>query len=191
MKRLLIATLALMGIAGLATAGQYEMLPTVGGAARCGGYSTGVSGQVCSVTIPAGPTDLTGAETIPADTNLTQGRMPQNVSIPVKTLGGGAQQLETPLTGASVVVAGNTGTLLLQPAGTIATLTVTTPAASLLTNGQVLNITSTATVTALTLTAGFGTTILNIPTAITPSTTGSYGYQFVYRAANTTWYRTQ
>ena len=76
-------------------------------------------------------------------------------------------------------------------AGTIATLTLTLPAATALQDGQILRISSSQTVTALTVTPGSGTTVSNTPTAITISATGPYGYEFVYRAANTKWYRVQ
>lgn len=132
----------------------------------------------------------TGAEVLAADTNLSGGRNPQTAKFTFQQLGFGAIQYNAPLTGASITVLGPTSTLLLEPAGTIATLTVTLPAATLLKQGQVLSISSTATVTALTLTAGSGTTIAaQTPTAITVSATASYGYRFIYYG--TKWYRIQ
>lgn len=132
----------------------------------------------------------TGAEYFAADTNLSGGRNPQTAKYTFQQLGLGAIQYATPLTGASLTVLGKTSTLLLEPAGTIATLTVTLPALADLQQGQILRIASTATVTALTLTAGSGTTIAaQNPTAITVSATASYGYAFVFYG--TKWYRLQ
>lgn len=132
----------------------------------------------------------TGAETLPADTNLSGGRNPQTAKYTFQQLGFGAIQYNAPTTGASITVLGPTSTLLLEPAGTIATLTVTLPALANLKQGQILRISSTATVTALTLTAGSGTTIAaQNPTAITVSATTSYGYALVFYG--TKWYRLQ
>lgn len=138
------------------------------------------------------PNDLTaaptGVETFAADTNLSGGRNPQTSRFTFQQIGVGAIQNPTPLTGASVTVAAATSKLLIEPAGTIAALTVVLPAATGLAQGQQLEISSTQTVTALTLTAGSGTTIAaQTPTAITVSTTASYGYKFVYYG--TKWYR--
>lgn len=133
----------------------------------------------------------TGAETFAADTNLSGGRNPQTAKYTFQQLGLGAMQYAAPLTGATVAVAAGTTNLVLDPAGTIATLTLTLPAATALQDGQILRISSSQTVTALTVTPGSGTTVSNTPTAITISATGPYGYEFVYRAANTKWYRVQ
>lgn len=139
---------------------------------------------------PAGPSP-TGAESFAADTNLSGGRNPQTGRYTFQQLGLGAMQYAAPLTGTTVAVAAGTTNMVLDPAGTIATLTLTLPAASLLQDGQILRISSSQTVTALTVTPGSGTTVSNTPTAITISATGPYGYEFVYRAANTKWYRVQ
>lgn len=186
MKRLALGLLAAISVAGFAFAGAYDTYPTVGGAAKSCGSGNGV--QNC--TVPAGPTDITGNELIPADTGLSAGRSPQTVVIPMRLLGGKVQH-EVPLTGASITVAAVTGKLVIDPAGTIATLTVTLPAAADLYDGQTLEIGSSETVTALTLTPGSGTTIAQTPTAITASTTAAYGYKLVYIQSTTQWIRLQ
>lgn len=61
-------------------AGLFPGFPIVGGAAYCSSY-TGAAGTTCVNTVPAGPTQLTGNETIPGDTNLSQGRTPQTVLV--------------------------------------------------------------------------------------------------------------
>lgn len=192
-----LAALAILTAPTLALAqGLSSGFPVLGGPAYCNDFVNGV----CRQTVPAGPF-YSGNERIQADTGLSAGRSPQTVVINPVTLGGGAIQLETPLTGATVNVnatgAGTpaatttTGKLLIQPAGTIATLTVNLPPAANLISNQRLSITCTQTITALTIVAGSGTTINNNPTACTPSLTGTYGFELVYRAANAQWYRLQ
>jgi hypothetical protein len=168
-------------------AGLWPDFPIVGGASYCASTSTGVNGQVCTVTVPAGPTALTGAETVPADTNLAQGQPPQTVKVPVTSLASGAYATSAPLTGASVVIPNNVSNYVITPAGTIATLTVTMPSAP--TDGQVVHISSSQTVTALTLSGAAGQTVSNSPTAITISTTATYGYAFLYQASSKKWLR--
>lgn len=187
-----VAALALASTLAFA-AGLFPGFPIIGGASYCGGFSTGVSGQVCTVTVPAGPSALTGNETIPMDTNLAQGQAPQTAIATLPTLGIGPYVYNAPLTGASITVTAQQRRLILEPAGTIAALTVVFPAASALKDGQLFGICTTQIVTALTLTAGSGTTILNGPTALlVPVATGAGScVEWVYRVANTSWYRTQ
>ena len=71
----------------------------------------------------------------------------------------------------------------LNPAGTIATLTVTLPASTLLIDGQILLLATSQTVTSLTLTAGSGTTVNGTNTTLTAAAP----LMFVYSAASTTW----
>lgn len=179
--------------------GVFQGYPIVGSAAFCGSTNsqstsntvpgTLPSNSNCTTTIPAGPTALTGNELVPADTNIANGGGQETVRIPMVMVAGGAYQYAAPATGNTVTVAANVSNLVLDPAGTIATLTVALPAASALIDGQTLHISSSQTVTALTMSAGSGTSISNSPTALTISTTASYGYEFIYRAANTKWYR--
>lgn len=68
-------------------AGSFSTLPQVGQPTFSGGTSTGSSGTVNTSSVPAGPTFLTGSETIPADTNLAGGAPPQSVTIPVTAFG--------------------------------------------------------------------------------------------------------
>lgn len=184
-SKYLLLPLLLVAATGAYAAGMFAGLPIVGGAAYCSSTNNGV----CVNTVAAGPTAVTGNELIPADTQLAQGQNPQTVYLSMAAIGALPYQFETPLTGASITVANTTGSLVLAPAGTIATLTVTMPSAPM--DGQKLNISSSNTVTALTLTPSAGQTISNTPTAITVSTTAAYGYTFIYRAANSNWYRLQ
>lgn len=83
MKKIVYSLLALIACAALpAVAQMWGNLPIVGGSSYC--FST-VNGT-CVSTIPAGPTVITGNETFPLDTNLTQGQSPQTAKVGTTTL---------------------------------------------------------------------------------------------------------
>ena len=88
-----------------------------------------------------------------------------------------------PVTSFSTTIPSYTNTLILNPASTLAAGTVIMPAA--LFDGQLLAITSSQTITALTLAAQAGQTIVGTATTITSTTP----IKFIYRAANKTFYR--
>jgi hypothetical protein len=189
-----------LGVAALVAAtitayagGYFQNWPVVGASstAYCALYQG--NGTTCAEYVPAGPSIVTGNELVPADTQLANGNQPQTVRLPMAALGAGPYQYTAPLTGASVTVASTTRHLVIDPAGTIAALTLVFPAASTLIDGQLVSICSTQVVTALTLTAGSGTTILNGPTAmaVPPATGAGTCYGWVYRKANTSFYRVQ
>ena len=78
----------------LAGAGYYTAtLPIVGGAAYCGSYTTGATGQICAQTIPAGPPAMTGLELFPVDTQLGSGNMPTSAAVPAGLLGSSLNRL--------------------------------------------------------------------------------------------------
>src|SRR6266567_7975291 len=95
-----IGLCALLVTSGLAlAAGLYSTLPIVGSASFCGstvsgtgnlggltGQGQGTLGSLCGQTIPAGPPFLTGAEIVPADTELAGGASPQTVAVPISLL---------------------------------------------------------------------------------------------------------
>jgi hypothetical protein len=172
-------------------AGMFSNLPVVGSVAYCVLFAG--DGTTCAGFEPAGPTIVTGNERIPADTALPNGNQPQTVRIPLPAIGVGPYQFAQPLTGTSITVNPVSRRLILQPAGTIAALTVTTPAASLLVDNQTWGICSSQIVTALTLTAGSGTTISNGVTALAapPGTGAGTCYEWTYVQSATTWFRTQ
>lgn len=117
-----LSALVVASAAALA-AGNFGTYPIVGGASFCSGYSTGSSGQVCVSTVPAGPTALTGAEAIPADTGLASGQQPQTVTIPSGLLfqhGNGAER--------NALRGGDFGTNLWQRGTSFASATPTTAA---------------------------------------------------------------
>lgn len=81
-KKLILASIAML-VSGIAIAGFWNtQFPIIGGAAYCGSTVN----ATCVSTIPAGPTAITGAETVPMDTNLTQGQNPQTAIATTLTL---------------------------------------------------------------------------------------------------------
>lgn len=188
LRKITIGIAALVVTCALAVSQQWLPFPQIGGPSFC----ASTVNTVCVQTIPAGPA-LTGLETIPADTNASQGQTPQTGKISVLSLGAGPYQYNAPLTGASITILPTTRQLIIEPAGTIAALTLVYPAATLLLDGQKLNICGTQIVTTLTNTAGSGTTLLNAPTAmLVPVATGAAScFGYIYRVTNTSWYRIQ
>lgn len=185
----LLATLGIVLAAGAVYAQEFAPnMPIIGGNSYC--QST--VNASCVSTVPAGPA-VTGAETVPADTNAASGQFPQSGKLSAQTLGLGTLDYSAPLTGATVTALYTTRQIIVEPAGTIANLTVVFPASTNLLNGQRLGLCTTQIVTTLTMTAGSGTTISNGATALlVPVATGAGScVEWIYRTANTTWYRTQ
>ena|ERR1700748_715125 len=91
--------------------------------------------------------------------------------------------LQTPLTGFSITIPNAVNELILSPAGTLATGTIILP--SLPQDRQWVGVTSSQTVTALTVSANTGQTVVGAPTTITASTP----FSFIYNASGAQWYR--
>jgi len=91
--------------------------------------------------------------------------------------------IQVPLTGFSITILTGTKDLVLNPAGTLALGTVTLPA--LPNDGDVVNVSSTQTITGLTVSPSAGQTVLNAPTTLSAGT----GFGYIYSASSTTWYR--
>lgn len=90
--------------------------------------------------------------------------------------------LQAPTTGFSITIADGVQRLVLNPAGTLATGTVVMPATPI--NGQLIFISSSETITALTLSANAGQTMFaNAPTTLVAA--GSIG--LIYDLGSTTW----
>ncbi len=97
--------------------------------------------------------------------------------------------LQVPVTGFGITIGNGVYTLILNPAGTLATGTITMPAAPV--DGQVVRITSTQNITSLTVSPNAGQTMSNAPTGFSVSLTGSQGYEFIYNLSGTNWFRLQ
>ena len=89
---------------------------------------------------------------------------------------------QTPTTGFSYTFAAGTTVLVMNPAGTLATGTITMPAAPA--DGMTITFSSTQTITALTVNANTGQSIVSAATVLPARQATTY----VYRLSNTTWY---
>lgn len=154
--------------------------------------------NVCNAYAPAGPTALTGYETVITDTHGAAGSVPQTMNTPLTAIGGGILDVQAPLTGATLTLTAQHRQLIVNPAGTIAALTVNMPAASAtMVNGQRIGICGTQIVTALTLGAGTGNTFNPaVQTAmLVPVVTGAASCtEYVYSKTSATagvWFRVQ
>lgn len=101
----------------------------------------------------------------------------------------GAQEVDksytysTPATGTTVTLASGTQTAIINPGGTLSTLTVTLPGCTSAYDGSLARYSSTQAVTTLTVNASSGT-VSNAPTTVA----AGGGAKFLCRGANTTWY---
>jgi hypothetical protein len=92
------------------------------------------------------------------------------------------QQFAAPTTGQTVTVTTGDAWLLITPAGTLATLTITLPSDR--TDGEIVRVTSSQILTALTV-GGAGTTVNGAPTAMT----ANGFFEMAYSATLNAWYR--
>jgi hypothetical protein len=192
LTRFFAGAVALLSVTALAHAeGMFSKMPIVSGAAYCALY--GGDGTTCAGSVPAGPTVLTGNELIPADTKLASGVSPQTVNLKPASMGFGPTQYSAPLTSASITILPTTRQVIVEPAGTIAALTIVTPAATAMVDAQRIGFCTTQIITTLTVTAGTGVTVKNAPTAmLVPVATGAAScVEWVYVASNTSLYRVQ
>ena len=126
-------------------------------------------------------TALTGTE---AFESVQSGNTRQLTALQIKAYTDKASYTyNVPVTGFSLTIGAAVQYLILDPAGTLATGTITMPASP--TDGFLVGFSSTKIVTALTLTPGTGQTIPNAPTSLA----AGVGLTFLYRSANATWYR--
>jgi len=91
---------------------------------------------------------------------------------------------QTPTTGFSYTFAAGTQVLVINPAGTLATGTITMPASPA--DGMTITFSSSQQITALTLSGNTGQSVVSAVTFLPAKT----GVSYVYRLANTTWYPT-
>lgn len=193
--KIFLGAFAAIAIGGITLAQQGYFgpnLPIVGGAS----YSCGSVNGVSNCTVPAGPTVLTGNETIPVNTNLSQGRSPQQVLVKPASLNA------NPIT--FVTVSGTTlptgisasnvdGGVVYNSTATITSANITLPSSAI--NGQTYRVSSNRTITTLSVTAASGDSMgtNTAPTVLTASTTVPNGYNFICSKSGTvcTWYRLQ
>lgn len=198
-SRILAFALLALGFGSSAAFGQaFPNYPTLNVPADTQCLAYGNNGR-CTSWRPAGPTALTGEETIPADTNAANGANPQTIRIPVTGVGGGKLVVAVPVTTDVINVDAQTRQLIVNPAGTIAALTVNLPAASAtMVNGQRVGLCGTQIVTALTMGAGtgnsFGSTVTS-QAMLVPVVTGAAScMEWIYSKTSETagvWFRTQ
>jgi hypothetical protein len=186
MKKLLLALGALVvaGTVGALASGYFPGWPIVGSAANstCVNYFNGS----CAQYAPAGPPTLTGAETVPADTNVASGGGPATVLITTCQFGAGSKDILSPPNGTTTETIPNQVCwyVVSGTSGTLSSLTLTLPNAPL--DGQILHISiPSTTVTTLSISAPSGFSVVGAPTSNTPPGASTY----IYNAANTTWYR--
>ncbi len=94
-----------------------------------------------------------------------------------------AYTYSAPASGTTVAIASGTQTALIDPAATLAALTITLPTCNASYDGSLVRFTSTKAVTALTLSAASG----GVSPAATALSAGA-GHGFICRGASTTWY---
>jgi hypothetical protein len=176
--KITLASFALIAFAGIAIgqSGLWPNFPIVGGSS----YSCGSVNGVSNCTVPAGPTTLTGNETIPANTNLSQGRSPQNVLIKPANLNANPLTFVTVTTPPTGISASNIeGGIVYTSATTITSANITLPASAI--HGQQFRIASNRTITTLTVDAASGDSIAtnSNPTALSVITTSPNNYTFI------------
>ena len=177
-SKIFLGAFAAIAIGGIAIAqqGLWPNFPIVGGAAYC----SSTTNAVCTNTVPAGPTTLTGNETVPANTNLSQGRNPQNVVLSMAVLKALPYTFVTVTTPPAAISASNlSGGVVYSSTTTITSASVALPGSPV--HGQQYRIGSNRTITTLTVTAPNGDSIDSntTPTVLTASTAVADGYTFV------------
>lgn len=195
MKKLLIGSLVLLASFGIALAqqGAFPNYPIQGGAAYCSSTTNGV----CTNTVPAGPTTVTGLEQVPANTEKANGASPQNVLLPAQILNILPLTWQTVTIGPSVtaatpISASNVqGGIFYIASGTITAANITLPLNAY--DQQQFRISANRTITTLSVSAPAGDTMgaSAQPTVLTASTTTAFGYMWAYHKATKVWQRFQ
>lgn len=111
------------------------------------------------------------------------GLQSRNVEGDLMILNDNSKNINVPTTGFSFTIGNGTVTQLFNPAGTLATGTITTPASPK--DGQEFYVSTSQIITALTVSANSGQSILNPPTTLALGT----GFGYIYDLASTTWFR--
>lgn len=139
----------------------------------------------------------TGNETIPVDTNLTQGLNPASEVFSLAQLNLLPYVLEV-LAASSTqsigTISANVGTVVFDSTATITRVDLSLPTTPL--DGYTLRLATDVNITTLTVGAPNGQTVKNAPTTLlSPSAStavlGPTGVVYLWRLANATWYRLQ
>jgi hypothetical protein len=101
----------------------------------------------------------------------------------VGSLAGNNYSFQQPASGATLTAPAFLGAYLLDPAGTLATLTIVLPPAA--NDGQVFEMSTTQAVTALTISPAAGQSVIGGSLSLAANA----GASWRYRGANNTWYR--
>lgn len=192
-------TMALGLLAVIATpvlaAGLFSNYPLVGGAQFCSTTNqAGVPGtaSVCTTTTPAGPSVVTGLETVPADTHSAGGAQPQTVNLSLASLNALPWTKKTVFAVATTLTPSaldggfmiDSATAALTP-----TMTIFLPGSPI--DRQMFGFSTDQALQSISIAVSDGSTVKNAATALTPSTTsgGSAGYEWIFNKADKTWYR--
>lgn len=156
------------------------------------GMIAGFSNSGSSTVSIGGGTSVVNAATVvniytATSTNTTTGTLctSWDANGNMATLAGTADQSysrNVPTTGFSLTLGNNRKHTMLAPAGTLATGTITMPSTPI--DGQEVIVSSTQIITALTVNANTGQSVMNAPTTIAAG--GRFSY--IYHLSSTTWY---
>ncbi len=200
LKKLSLTLVALVAtyISAMAISGNQLGFPIIGGASYCA--STG-NGGVCNSTIAAGPTTITGNETIIANTNLASGANPQTALLQTSLLAngyGGTTLNSTTGTGQAIVVADGTSNYIYSGAGTATFATFTFPPNPAQNQKLCLTNAGTGVLTTTSIVVGTsgqlikGTAVTSIPVATAVGTAATVTLSsncWLYNVSDTSWYR--
>ncbi len=196
MRSAMLAVGLLACLAVPVAAGLWSNFPTQGVAAHCASTNqantTVPTGSTnCTTTIPAGPTTKSGLETVPADTNAAGGAAPQTVNFGLASLNALPITVQAALTSSLNTISATAlqGGIILTASGTISQVTLSMPPNPI--DDQQFALSANQTITTLLVNAWTGDSIDTSPTVLTKSTTGAYGYRWVYDKTTTKWYRLQ
>lgn len=140
--------------------------------------ANGPSGQSVATSVVGGIPFSFAIDDVEAYRIDTAGNFTHNNAIADKSY-----SYQAPATGFSITIANNITSLILDPAGTLATGTIAMPATPI--DGQIVRASSSQIITTLTVAASAGQSIKNAPTTLAAGDTFAY----IYRSTNTTWYR--
>jgi hypothetical protein len=141
----------------------------------------------------------TGNETIPVDTNLTQGLNPASEVFSLAQLNllpYSLMVLAAASTQSIGTISPNIGTVIFDSTATITRVDLSLPTTPL--DGYILRLATDVNITTLTVGAPNGQTVKNAPTTLLSPDTGTTGtlagpraVMYLWRLANATWYRLQ